>query len=83
MPTKSRRVVPAGFVKTSFEITEAAKIALEDLKTALRRSGGYAAISEAAVIETVILTAKKAGVDANQLDAVLKRRKKLQEQSER
>lgn len=83
MPKKGGRVVPNGFVKTSFEITEAAKYALEDLKKALRRDDGYAGISEAAVVEALILTAKKAGIDTDQLDAVLKRRRKLQDEAER
>jgi hypothetical protein len=79
MPKKGARVVPEGFVKTSFEITKGAKFALEDLKTALRRKDGYAGISEAAVVETLILAAKKVAVDTKLLDAVLKRRRKLQD----
>jgi hypothetical protein len=73
MPAKPRRSVTPGFVKTSFEVSEAAKYALEDLKTALRREG-YAGLAEAAIVEALFMTAKRDGVDRGVLDRVIRSR---------
>ncbi len=82
MPTKGGRIVPEGFVKTSFEVSEAAKYALEDLKTSLRRDG-YHGLAEAAIVEALIMAAKKQGVDEAVLAKVLKGRKAAQERAEK
>lgn len=72
--------MPDGFIKTSFEVSEAAKYALEDLKTALRRDG-YSGLSEAAIVEALILAAKKAGINEAVLTRVLKSRKMARERA--
>jgi hypothetical protein len=74
-----KRVVPAGFVKTSFEISVAAKYALEDLRTALRRDEAISGVSEAAIIETLILSAAREGVDTDVLAKVITARRKAQD----
>jgi hypothetical protein len=74
MPAKPRRSVTPGFVKTSYEITEAAKYAIEDLRTALRRDG-YTGLAEAALVEALFLTAKRDGVDRTVLDRVIRSRR--------
>jgi hypothetical protein len=68
------RSTPDGFRKTSYELTEAAKNALADLTRTLDRDG-YPAIAETTVIETLIVTAKRDGVDRDVLDRVMKARK--------
>lgn len=79
-PKKKSRGTPEGFRKTSYEFTEAAKAALEDLATALDRSG-YPGISETAVLETLVLTAKRTGVDRSVLDRVLRARQTAAEKA--
>jgi hypothetical protein len=74
MPAKPRRSVTPGFIKTSYEITEAAKYAIEDLRTALRRDG-YTGLAEAALVEALFLTAKRDGVDRAVLDRVVRSRR--------
>ncbi|HEX4014550.1 MAG TPA: hypothetical protein VHX17_11795 [Candidatus Cybelea sp.] len=75
------RAIPEGYVKTSFEITESAKKALEDLKRALKR-GGQVGVSEAAIVEALILAAKRTGVDDAVLARVLKGRKTVQRRAD-
>lgn len=79
MPRYSRPV-PLGFVKTSFEISVTSKWALEDLRAGLRRSeDAPSGISEAALVECLILTAAKEGVDQDMLSKVLRARKRAQD----
>jgi hypothetical protein len=68
------RLTPPGFRKTSYELTIAAKFALEDLTRALDRDG-YDGIGETTVIEALIQSAKRTGVDRDVLDRVIKARK--------
>jgi len=70
------RKVPGGYTKTSFEISREAKFKLEGLKSQLRRDG-FSGASEAAIIETLILTARKT-VDEDVLAKVIKTRLKAQ-----
>lgn len=70
---KPRRSVTPGFVKTSYEITEGAKYAIEDIRTALRRDG-HSGLPEAAIVETLFMTAKRDGVDRDVLDRVVRSR---------
>lgn len=80
MPSKYGREVPNGYVKTSFEISEDAKDVLYRLKGALRREQD--GVSEASIVEALILTAKKYGVDAIILAKAIRDRKKAQEREE-
>jgi hypothetical protein len=81
MPGSGTRTVPEGYVKTSFEISESAKNALEDLKRALKR-GGEPGVSEAAIVEALILAAKRTGVDDTVLARVLRGRKAAQRRAD-
>jgi hypothetical protein len=74
MPAKPRRSVTPGFEKTSYEVTEGAKRAIEDIRTALRRDG-YTGLAEAAIVEALFLTAKRDGVDRDILDRVIRSRR--------
>ena len=79
---KNVRTPPKGYVKTSFEIAATTKYALEDIRTALRRDeGSPSGVSEAAIVETLILTAADEGVDMDVLAKVLKARTKAQDAS--
>lgn len=82
MPTKKPRGTPPGFRKTSYEFTDAGKAAIEDLATGLDRSG-YRGVSETAVLEALILTAKRDGVDRKVLDRALKARQTAAEKARR
>jgi len=73
MPAKPRRSVTPGFVKTSYEISEGAKYAIEDLRTSLRREG-YAGLAEAAIVEALFVAAKRDGVDRDVLGRVIRSR---------
>jgi hypothetical protein len=82
MPSNAGRAVPEGYVKTSFEIAATAKDDLAEMKVKLGRKfrgQGNRGLSEAAIVEALILTAKKRGVDEDVLARVLKRRKAAQE----
>ncbi len=79
---KQQRVAPKGYVKTSFEIAQTTKWILEDLRTSLRRYEGLSGVSEAAVIETLILSARKEGVDTDVLAKVIRARKAAQDARE-
>jgi phytoene/squalene synthetase len=68
------RSTPAGFRKTSYELTLAAKFALEDLTRTLDRDG-YEGLGETTVVEALIVTAKRDGVDRTVLDRVIKSRR--------
>lgn len=70
----TRRTVPEGYIKTSYEIAEATKFALEDLRMKIRRETGSLGISEAAIIEALILATKKGQVDLKLLEKVIKAR---------
>jgi len=80
---KERRTAPEGYVKTSFEIAQRTKYALEDLRTTLRRHQGFDGVSEAAIIEALILSSEREGVDTDLLTKVLSARKKAQDTSKR
>jgi hypothetical protein len=80
MARKKQRATPEGFRKTSYEFTEAAKDTLVDLTIALDRDG-YPGMSETAVLEALILTAKRTGVDRSVLDRVLRARKAAAEKA--
>lgn len=80
-PKKSRGTQP-GFRKTSYEFTEAAKYALEDLTRSLDRDG-YDGMSETAVVEALILAAKRTGVDRDVLDRVLRQRRSAYNRAEK
>jgi hypothetical protein len=81
MATK-KRATPRGFRKTSYEFTEAAKNALVDLTIALDRDG-YPGVSETAVVEALILDAKRTGVDRNVLDRVMRARQAAADKARR
>ncbi|HEY2476799.1 MAG TPA: hypothetical protein VGI19_18605 [Candidatus Cybelea sp.] len=72
MPRKYR-ATPDGFRKTSYEMQESAKRTLADLVRALDRDG-FPAVAETAVLEALILTAKREGVDRDVLAKVLRAR---------
>jgi hypothetical protein len=74
MPAKPRRSVTPGFVKTSHEVSIAAKTALEDIRTTTRRETGDTGLAEAAIVEALIMTAKRDGVDRGVLDRVIRSR---------
>jgi hypothetical protein len=74
MPGNKKRGTPPGFRKTSYELTETAKYALEDLVRSLDRDG-YTGLSETALLETLIATAKRDGVDRGALDRALRQRR--------
>lgn len=82
MPPKKQRATPEGFVKTSYELRLESKRALRDLTAAIEDEG-YQGLSETAVIETLILTAKRSSVDRKALDRVLKARQAAAEKARR
>jgi hypothetical protein len=83
MATKGGRVLPRGYVKATFEISESAKYVLEDMKRNLNRTGETGGVSEAALVEAMILSARKLGVDEDVLARVLRSRKTAQERPNR
>jgi hypothetical protein len=77
---KKQRATPEGFRKTSYEFTETAKAALVDLTIVLDRDG-YPGVAETAVLEALILSAKRTGVDRSVLDRVLRARRAAAEKA--
>jgi hypothetical protein len=73
MPRKIRST-PPGFRKTSYELTERAWRALKDVTSKCDRDG-FAAVPESAVLEALILSAKRDGVDPDVLDRVIRSRR--------
>ena len=70
-------------MKATFEISESAKYVLEDMKRNLNRTGETGGVSEAALVEAMILSARKLGVDEDVLARVLRSRKTAQERPNR
>jgi hypothetical protein len=66
-----QRSTPPGFRKTSYELTEAAKAALEDLTRVLDRDG-YQGLTETATLEALIAIGKRDGVDRDVLDRTIR-----------
>jgi hypothetical protein len=81
MPRKIRGT-PPGFRKTSYELTDAAWRALKAV-TSKCDLDGFAAVPESAVLEALILTAKREGVDHTVLAGVIRRRRAAQERAAR
>lgn len=82
MAPKKSRGTPPGFRKTSYEFTEAAKRTLRDL-TASLEDDGYQGLAETAVVEALILAAKRTGVDRDVLDRVLRQRRSAYDRAEK
>ena len=77
---KRPRATPAGFRKTSYEMQDSVKRSLGEITSDLD-FGGYPGVSETVVVEALILTAKRDGVDRKVLDRILRARQTAAEKA--
>jgi len=80
MPRRIRST-PQGFRKTSYELTERAWRLLKDVASKCD-GDGFPAVPESAVLEALILTAKREGVDHATLARVIRYRRAALERAD-